>query len=226
MPVTYSPKGSSIRPYALTDAQHAAIGRLIRACAEIEDIINLRLADLTGVTEGIVLVFLGRASISKRLEILRIASQAKGERAVDLHNQAFDNENFREVFGVRNTVAHGRLMGLTDDDHVAFSVCEMQGIDSNTVHMTVSAYNHEAFAIMAHRAEDVIPQMEAVFGLTSLRETRRGPTIDPHNKTRPKAQRKAVPGHQPQAFQERARQAKADAKDAQRAKAGVDRKKK
>jgi len=216
MPVQYASKSTSLRPYSLTDEQHASIGRLIRACAEIEDIINLRLADLVGVQEGVVLVFLGRTPITRRLEILKLASQGKGEAAIDLFNQAFDNDNFRDIFGVRNSVAHGRLMGLTDDDLIAFSVCETQGIDSAKVHMTVNCYNQDAFAILADMAENVIPQMEAAFGLTALREKRRGPTLSPHNKTLPKAQRRATPGRLPQAFQESARQAKRDRKEAQR----------
>jgi hypothetical protein len=216
MPIAYSSKSSSIRPYALTDEQHAAIGRLVRACAEIEDIINLRLASLAGVLEGIVLVFLGRTAITRRLELLKLISEGKGETAIGLFKQAFDNDDFRDIFGVRNTVAHGRLMGVTDENRIAFSVCETQGIDSVKVHMTVNTYNHEAFAILAAMAEDVIPQMEAAFGLTALREKRRGPTIAPHNKTLPKGQRKASPGRQPQASQNLAREAKKAGKEAQR----------
>src|SRR5688572_5544958 len=111
MPTTYSPKGTSIRPYELTAEQHAAIGRLVRACAEIEDIINLRLYDLADIIEGVGMVFLGRTSVVKRLELLRLLSQGRGSDAYDLYKQAFDNTDYRDLVSMRNTVAHGYLLG-------------------------------------------------------------------------------------------------------------------
>lgn len=216
MPVTYSDKTSSIKPYALTDGQHAAIGRLIRACAEIEDIINLRLALLTGSPEGVVLLFLGRTSITKRLQILKLVSEGKGIEAQRLFAEAFDNPDFREIQDMRNTVAHGHLLGLTDDGNIAFSVVEPQGIDSQKIHMTAHCYNPDAFAILAHMAEDIIPQMEAAFGLTALREKRRATTLAPHNKALPKVQQGSALSRQRRASQESGKKAKTDRKDAQR----------
>jgi hypothetical protein len=213
---TYSDRGSSIRPYKLTDDQHAAIGRIIRACAEIEDIINLRLADLTGVLEGVVLVFLGRASITKRLQILKFVSEGKGIEAEDLHAQAFDNPHFRELQEMRNTVAHGRLLGLTDDGNIAFSVVETQGIDSKKVWMTAHSYGPDSFAILASQAEDIIPQMEAAFGLTSLREKRRATTLAPHSMASPPEQRGSALARQRRASQESDKKAKNARKNAQR----------
>jgi hypothetical protein len=41
-----SATGSKLLPCELSDAQLLAIGRLIRACAEIEDLVNLYLCNL------------------------------------------------------------------------------------------------------------------------------------------------------------------------------------
>lgn len=216
MPVTYSDKSTSIRPYALSDEQHAAIGRLVRACAEIEDIINLRLAKLAQVPEGIVLVFLGRTSITNRLKILKLVSEGNGPQAEELFAQAFDNPDWRDIQEMRNTVAHGRLLGLTEDGNIAFSVVEPMGIDNVRVHMTVNAYNPEAFGILAHMAEDVIPQMEAAFGLKALREKRRQPTLAPHNMALPPEQRGSALARQRRASQASDKAAKNVRKDAQK----------
>src|SRR4051812_29490692 len=105
MPPIYSDKSSTITPCSLSDDQLSAIGRLIRAFAEIEDIINLRLAALTGVPEGIVLVFLGRTSVTKKLQILKFVSEGKGVEAETLFAQAFGNPHFRDLQDMRNTVA-------------------------------------------------------------------------------------------------------------------------
>jgi hypothetical protein len=217
MPPLYSPEGTSIAPYTLTDAQHAAIGRLIRACAEMEDIINLRLAQLADTSEGITVLFLGRTGLASRLQLLKRLSDGKGDEAIELHRQAFENEDFANLVEMRNTVAHGRLLGVTAENRVAFVVHEIQGIDSQRLHMTVHAYEHDAFAIVASLAEYVLPQIEVLFELRSLREKRRAQDLAPHNKSQPKARRPRSPAHQPQASQELARQAKLDRKAAQRA---------
>ncbi len=216
MPTAYSDKGSSIRPYKLTDSDHVGIGRLIRACAEIENIINLRLASLAGVPEGVVLVFLGRMSVTKRLQILKFLSEGRGIEAEELHAQAFDNPNFRELQEMRNVVAHGSLLGMTEASEIAFSVAEAQGIDGNKVYMTVHAYSPGAFAELADIAENIIPQMESAFGLTASRQKHRAPTLSPHSMAAPPEQRGSALSRQRRASQERDRELKKAKKDAQR----------
>lgn len=216
MPTTYSAKSSSLAPYTLTEAQHAAIGRMIRACAEIEDIINLRLAHLADITEGMVLVFLGRSSITKRLAILQLISQAKGVLAEKLFAEAFDNPDFRDLQECRNAVAHGNLLGVDEDGNIAFGVVELQGIDSQKVHMTAHCFHPDSFEILASMAEGVIPQMERAFGLTALRQKRREKVLAPHSKTLPKEQRGSALSRQRRASQASEKKAKTARKNAQR----------
>lgn len=72
------------------------------------------------------------------------------------------------------------------------------------------------FADMAHTAEDVIPQMEAAFGLTALRETRRAREIAPHNKALPKEMQGSELARQRRASQASDKGAKTARKEAQR----------
>jgi hypothetical protein len=188
---TYAPIGSELKPYKLTQKELRDIGRLIRACAEIEDIISLYLFKLANLPEGAGAVLMGRTPASARLKVLETFSLSKGGEALDLYRQAFDNDNYRAITRCRNTVAHGLLLGLTERKEIAFQVQELQGVDGHEAIVSVNAYSREAFGIMADQAEQIIPQMEHVFGLATLREKRRSQALDPHMKAQGKGKQKA-----------------------------------
>jgi hypothetical protein len=216
MPPTYSAKASSIRPYKLTNDQLTAMGRLIRAFAEIEDIVNLRIALLARTSTANVAIFLGRAGLANRLKILKLLSEGEGLQAEELFAQTFDNPAFLDLHSARNTLAHGRLLGLDEAGRITFQVIEPSAIDSDAVHLTAYAYSPELLADLAQRAEGLIPQMETDFGLTALRETRRAQALGPHSKAQPTGQRGSALARQRRASQESARQEKRAKQEAQR----------
>src|SRR5688572_18270248 len=110
MPPLYSAKGSTIKPYQLTNDELAAIGRVIRACAEIEDIINLYLYKLADIPEGSGMLLLGRMAVANRIKLLGLFAQGHGAEPKRLFKEAFDNGDFRDLIKMRNTVAHGFLL--------------------------------------------------------------------------------------------------------------------
>lgn len=187
----YASTPSSVKPYSLSNEELLDIGRLVRACAEIDDIINLHLYNLADITEGTGIILLGRMPTSARLNLVEAFAKSKGPEQVESYRQAFGNEHYKAIIRCRNTVAHGTLMGVTDNDLVAFQVQDTQGVGDNKVITTVNAYSHDAFGQFAGQAEDIIPQMETKFGLRALRENRRAPTLSPHSKSQPKEPRKA-----------------------------------
>jgi hypothetical protein len=197
MRLTYAPVGTDLKPYKLTQKELRDIGRLIRACAEIEDIISLYLFKLANLPEGAGSVLLGRTPSSARLKVLEAFALSKGGEAVDLFRQAFDNESYRAVVKCRNTVAHGVLLGLTDLKQIAFQVQELQGIDGNEALISVNAYARSTFGNLADQAEKIIPHMEEAFELATLRETRRSQALVPHLKARGKGTQKAGRARQP-----------------------------
>lgn len=190
MPSRYSDTGSKIRPYTLTDRELLGIGRLIRACAEIEDIINLYLCELADLPEGAAIILLGRLPASARLKIIETFSVAKGSESVRLFREAFGNDSYRDIVKARNTVAHGWLLGLTDRDEIAFQVQETHGVNQSKIMATVNGYGHQDFENLARAAEKVIPQLEAALGLGALREKRRSPDLIAHMKSQGKRKRK------------------------------------
>jgi len=189
--VRYASEPTNVKPYDLSDDELLGIGRLIRACAEIEDIINLHLYKLAEITEGAGVMLLGRMSTSARLKLMEAFSTSRSAKARKMFQEAFDNEHYRHVVRCRNTVAHGLLLGVTEDDLIAFQVQDPQGFEAGTLVLSVNAYDHRAFAAFATQAEHIIPQLEEGFGLQESRETRRAKALSPHKKSQPKAKQKA-----------------------------------
>lgn len=185
MPATYSATGSNIRPYRLTYHQLAAIGRMMRACAEIEDIATLYLYRLADLVEGTGMLLVGRIAITNKVRLIGQFAKARGPDHVRLYKQAFDNEHFRDLLKCRNTVAHGYLLGLTDSNEIAFQVQETQGFEGQKLYTTINAYGHDDFKNLARMAEGIIPQMEEALGLKALREKRQQPTLTAHIKSQP-----------------------------------------
>ena len=78
MPKSYSPESTHIKPTKINKETLAARGRLIRAFAEIEDLLTLHICNLTSVPEGRIIVLLGRTAMSKRLEIAEYFATTAG----------------------------------------------------------------------------------------------------------------------------------------------------
>ncbi len=193
----YSSKGTTLKPYALTKADLLGIGRLIRACAEIEDIIHLYLSQLADVPEGMAILLLGRLPSSARLKLIKALGEANGGKHPKLYREAFDNDDYRSIVKCRNAVAHGMLMGMTESGEIAFQSHDTQGFDDVKLYTTVNAWPPGAFDEYAHQAEDIIPQMEEAFGLKALRQKRRAQALSPHMKSQEKAKPKAKRERQP-----------------------------
>jgi hypothetical protein len=191
MPISHSSVGSEIKPYLLTKGQVLAIGRIIRACAEIEDIINLHLHRLAGIKEGLAIIMLGRLPVSARIKLAESLAMGRGSKTLEIHKACFDNDAYRDVMRCRNTVAHGWLLGLTDDNWIAFQVQETSGVEEGRVQTVVNAYKRRELFKIAGMAERLIPRLEQNLGLQALREKRRSPTLVPHLKSRTRVQRKA-----------------------------------
>jgi hypothetical protein len=90
----YSPDTVQLQQAELGDEEYSAIGRLIRACADIEDLVTLSVADLLGTSEAAAVVALGQTPLSKKLAI---ATYLAGTRSADWLAR------FSECFGARRS---------------------------------------------------------------------------------------------------------------------------
>lgn len=110
----------------LPDSMVAHIGAIIRAFAEIENLINLRASRLLGLEFSDTIVALGRAALRAKVEVIRTLAQKHSAFESELHDQIFAAE-WRYLVGARNALAHGVLLGkcesglfhfLTSNSHV------------------------------------------------------------------------------------------------------------
>ena len=175
---------TDIHPYELKEPELLAIGRLVRAMAYIEYLITFYLCKSAEITEGQAIILLGRMQPSARLKLAETFAMTKGQEAIELHKEMFDNEHYHGLVRCRNTAVHGFLLGITDEGGIAFSVQESAGADNNKIYQTARAYKANDFADAATVAEGVIPQIIDRLGLQSLLEKRRAQALDAHPKSR------------------------------------------
>lgn len=180
----YSATGSAVKPITLGEDIILAIGRLIRACAEIEDLLTLFLCELAQIKEGQFVILLGRTPVSKKVKLAKDFAEAHGPEEVDKFNRCFGNEGFKTIFGMRNAVAHGLLLGETDEGKIAFRLVDTVGWgEFGQVSILVTSFAPEDFGNVAKMAEDGVPQLEAILRLQDQRAERRARPLDPHRKS-------------------------------------------
>ncbi|TCQ06222.1 hypothetical protein [Sphingomonas sp. PP-CC-3A-396] len=186
----YSTVGSKLRPFQITEPMFTAMGRLLRACADIENVVTMHLGRLGGFSEGQLLVLIGRSSITKKVKAARQFALAHGPDQVATHDMCFDNHAFRAIIRGRNVAAHGVLLGLTDDDRVAFRIETEPKVDSDMVSIETLTFAQDAFATLAATAESAVPRLKAELELKPAFEAREGLGLHPSRKAKSTQTRK------------------------------------
>src|ERR1700748_2789756 len=115
----YSPDGSDLRPAKLPKSTITDIGRLIRAFAEIEELVTLHLCQVAAIDESVATVLVGRASISSRINMAEAICKTVDQAAIDRHLQTVGGD-FTECLTCRNAMAHGYLLGRSHGNQYAF----------------------------------------------------------------------------------------------------------
>lgn len=196
MPRSFSAKEEDLTPVVLPDKLLTEIGRLIRAFAEIEDLVTLYICNLAEISESKALVLLGRAAITRRVEMAEYLALMTGLEIGKLHASIFNLE-FREALECRNTVAHGLLLGQTEDGRYAFLTSKTEAPVGKAAIQVAISYDFHSIASYANIAERAVPLICTQLKLQELREARLQRPLLPH--------RKAQPQREPSAKHERQR---------------------
>ena len=197
MKPVYSAKSIKVQPAKLDDRALIAIARLVRACAEIEDLINLFICNLAEISESRMVVMLGRSAVSKRVEIAEYLAKINSPKAQELSDWAF-NEGFWDTFRCRNDVAHGVLLGKNEDGAWSFLTSKTEAPEGKSAIQVVSSFTPEFIEATADAAEAAIPSLEDKLKLKEQRESRYGRPLSPHRKGRRQQTQAAKPPHPPQ----------------------------
>lgn len=174
MPRIYSDTPASVKPCKLKQKELAYIGRVIRAVAEIEDLIGLFILRLSRMGESAAVVLLGRTQLSRKLEMARYLSAVDGPVAAKLYKDHFASDGFQDLIDCRNAVAHGILIGVTTDKRYCFLTAKTSPPDPSSAYQLVLSYRSQDLQEHARYAEEMVPAIEDNLQLRPWREQRLG----------------------------------------------------
>jgi hypothetical protein len=178
----YSREGSIVLPGQISSVVFQNIGRIVRAVAELEDVVTLYLCRLAKLSDGHSIVLFGNMPLSRKIQITRTFAQAKGEREAAICKEHLDSEPLRAVIEFRNTVAHGRFIGITDGDRLAFRTFRRLDVDPTSITIEVVSYRVEDFLNCAIAAEEAVGIFEESFRVKQARAERAPNYVNPHTK--------------------------------------------
>lgn len=213
MKLVYGGKSETLQPCEIDQESMKAIGRLIRAVAEIEYIISLYIGARCRLSTSQLVVLLGRTAISKKLEIAAYLAKMAGEERADRFEMVFDS-NFALLLKIRNAVAHGVLMGLDSEGAYNFLTTDTDAPDDGVALQLVLAFDPTSLANAAINAERFVDYALDQLALRASRDISIQQPLRPHRKAARGKDGKHV--SQRQASQAKARQAKLDKKAEQR----------
>ena len=197
---SYSAETQALSPAKLPRKTLADIGRLVRAFADIEDLVNLYICNLAQISESRALVLLGKAALTRRLEMAEYLAQMTGVEIATLQKQLF-NSIFREALECRNSVVHGILLGKTAEEEYAFLTSKTEPPTGASAIQVAITYNAESISGYARLAEDAVPKIEKLLKLEGRRAKRLQQPLLPHRKARPPRKPSSKPKRQPRPSQ-------------------------
>lgn len=179
-----------LRAGQIDQAGMVAIGRIIRATAEIEDILELFIGALANLSESQACIFLGRSPISRKLEIAEALAKIRPDKALATYQEAFPDA-FRDVLDCRNAVAHGVLIGISEEGEYAFLTTPSGQVKDGSSMRIVISYSAATISNIAGRAEAMIPYLEERLKVETQRAERLQRPLEPHPKAQPQARAKS-----------------------------------
>ncbi len=197
MSKTYPANPGKTTPCKIDDEVSAAIGRIIRSFAELDNCLTLYLSLLINLEESPTTILLGRMNITGKIQKAGyLASLSKGTIKTT-HKQLFD-ARFRAFLKCRNVLAHGSLLGKTDEGNFAFLINETIETDSENARFVVVAYSKETILQTADNMEIYMEDLIKELALQPLLDTRAQLPLLAHPKGRFLQRKQKKPEPQPQ----------------------------
>lgn len=162
----------AVLPYTLSDSELLAIGKIIRGCAEIEDILSIHLCQMADISEGQLLILLGRANITSKLATAEQLAKAKGGAPWAAHQACFDTDAFKKLFRCRNAVAHGVLLGKSQDGMLIFRTSTAKSKTPDVVSIRAATFDPSDLDSFANIAREIVPQFDEILRTKRFRDER------------------------------------------------------
>ena len=187
MPSTYGADHADLKPAKLDDPTLAAIGRLVRAFSEYEELVSLYIGALSRLNQSELVVLLGRTAVTRRLEMAEMLAKLAGEEELARFKAAFHSPQFKDIHQCRNAVAHGILLGMDDTGMLAFLTdkTDAQPDDGSTIQI-VASYHPKLIESISIMAEGSIDSVADHLRLRSWLKRHQPQALRPHRKAQPR----------------------------------------
>jgi hypothetical protein len=187
MPITHSSDHVELEATELGKGELYIIGRLIRACALIEDACHSYLSLVTRATPATLTILLGQLGINKKLSLAQNFAKIRGAEEEARFARLFDTQRLTEVLKCRNAAVHGFLLGRWPDGKWAFETTTLLGPDTND-HAAVATLSFSTVDLRLYTlwAEELAEQASAEPYIQAQRTERRGSPLRPSRKSQPK----------------------------------------
>jgi hypothetical protein len=191
---SYGTDRVQLKPAKLTHSLHAAIGKLVRAMAEIEDMVDLHIGNLAGTSEAGTTILLGRTAIVRRIEIAEALAATRDDETLEIHKKVF-SDTYSTLVDCRNAVAHGTLLGQDENGRLFFQSSISRPLGQDRYREVLSYLPHHIISNAA-AAQRLVPLYETLLNVRDKRAIRLQRPLDPHPKIL--RQRSAKPQRPPQ----------------------------
>jgi hypothetical protein len=168
---------ATLHPFELDDEALFHLGRLVRACAELEEALTYFITVLTKADEGVIHILIGKTPFGQRKRIAEELVKDRGNEKSARVMAVFKSFHLEHAFTIRNCGAHGVLLGATEDGHIAFRTNDPinDPLAAAWVYMT----RPDQFQVAANNARYAVQKLDPVLGLQALRERLRSKPLDP-----------------------------------------------
>ena len=171
-----------------------SIGRLVRACADLEIVVDLYIARLCRLGEMEYYTLTGRTSLNGKISMAQSLAEQHGEA-----------EKIKDVFtapvtdaiDARNLVSHGAYLGLADTGLLLFATNRAVRDDGQRVGNLARGFSQGALNGHAEALSSALPEIIVTLQVGALLRTVTQAPISPHPRSRPATSRRAAREAQP-----------------------------
>ena len=187
MPINHSPDHVELEAAQLGYQELYIIGRLIRACAQIENACHNYLSLVTNATPGTLIALLGQLGINKKLSMAQNFAQIRGPEEEARFARLFDTQRLSEVLKCRNAVVHGFLLGRWPTGKWAFETTTlMSPVATNWASVAAFSFSTVDLRLYTLWAEELAEQSGSDPYIQAQRQERQNSPLRPSRKSQPK----------------------------------------
>lgn len=184
MPSTYGSTHETAAPIPLSDEVLLGIGRLVRAFAEIEELLTLFISALAKINQSQAVIMLSRAQLSRRLSMAEQLATLSGGKPLERYNLCFGSAAFKDAHTCRNVMAHGIYLGVDSAGMLAFLTDKTDAPVGASTMQLVACYQPETILSWSKWAAENIEPMAEALGLKPWLKRHQPQPLLPHRKGR------------------------------------------